>query len=177
MWPEVLARAMCSWLEPALTPAETTCRFLIRKFFRAWICLCVGPQDCNSRRLRDFFIPNYGRSTPIPTTTSVNQRDFEFLYNTNDHGVSPAATLDQNSGSTLAPIATIGTAPGRQFIPGPLSQRRVPTAGSDRKSLSECIPRTPRPNFAPGYTVQKTATGAVQLGHSSVNCPADSSPM
>jgi hypothetical protein len=110
-----------------------------------------------------FFIPNYVSFNANPYNDILNAATSNF-YNTNDHGVSPAASLNQNTcaeptlgGGTLV---CVGAGPFNQgtYVGG------VPTTGAN--NITAVAGRNPQPNVSQyaltqnnfsttGYTVQK----------------------
>jgi len=110
-----------------------------------------------------FFIPNYVSFNANPYNDILNAATSNF-YNTTDHAVSPAATLNQNTcaeptlgGGTLT---CVGAGPFNQgtYVAG------VPTTGAN--SITAVAGRNPQPNVSQyaltqnnfsttGYTVQK----------------------
>jgi carboxypeptidase family protein len=110
-----------------------------------------------------FFIPNYVSFNANPYVDPVSSATSSF-FNTNDHGISPAATLNTNTcaepvlgGGTLT---CVGAGPFNQgtYVAG------VPTVGAN--NLTAVPGRNPQPNVsqyginqtplsATGYTVQK----------------------
>jgi hypothetical protein len=110
-----------------------------------------------------FFIPNYVSFNANPYNDILNAATSNF-YNTNDHGVSPAATLNQNTCAepTLGggALTCVGAGPFNQgtYVAG------VPTTGAN--SITAVAGRNPQPNVSQyaltqnnfsttGYTVQK----------------------
>ena len=112
-----------------------------------------------------FFIPNYVSFNANPYNDILNAATSSF-FNTNDHGVSPAATLNQNTcyeptlgGGTLS---CTGAGPFNQgtYVGG------VPQVGEGANVITAVAGRNPQPNVSQyaltqnnfsdtGYTVQK----------------------
>ncbi len=113
-----------------------------------------------------FFIPNYVSFNANPYNDILNSATSNF-YNTNDQGVSPAATLNANTcaepvlgGGTL--VCT-GAGP---FNQGQYAANGQPVAGAGANVITAVAGRNPQPNISQyaltqsnfsdtGYTVQK----------------------
>jgi hypothetical protein len=110
-----------------------------------------------------FFIPNYVSFNANPYNDILNSATSPF-FNTNDHGVSPAATLNANTcyEPTLGTLSCTGAGPFNQgtYTAG------VPVAGEGANVITAVAGRNPQPNVSQyaltqnnfsttGYTVQK----------------------
>jgi hypothetical protein len=111
-----------------------------------------------------FFIPNYVSFNANPYVDPVSSATSNF-YSSNDHGVSPAATLNQNT--CYEP--TVGGGTLTCLGAGPFNQGTYPAGGNPGVGANNLTPvpgRNPQPNVsqyilnqsnfsATGYTVQK----------------------
>jgi hypothetical protein len=113
-----------------------------------------------------FFIPNYVSFNANPYNDILNSATSNF-YNTNDHGVSPAATLNQNTCAepTLGGGTLVCTGAG-PFNQGQYGATGQPVAGAGANVITAVAGRNPQPNVSQyaltqnnfsdtGYTVQK----------------------
>jgi Carboxypeptidase regulatory-like domain len=114
-----------------------------------------------------FFIPNYVSFNANPYNDILNAATSNF-YNTNDHGVSPAATLNQNTCAEPAPLGsgTLVCTGAGPFNQGAYSPAGVPVVGQGANVITAVAGRNPQPNVSQyaltqnnfsttGYTVQK----------------------
>jgi hypothetical protein len=111
-----------------------------------------------------FFIPNYVSFNANPYVDPVSSSTSNF-FSSNDHGISPAATLNTNTCAEPTPgggtLNCVGAGP---FNQGTYSPTGVPVTGAN--NLTPVPGRNPQPNVsqyiltqnnfsATGYTVQK----------------------
>ena len=119
-----------------------------------------------------FFIPNYVSFNANPYNDILNAATSQF-YNTNDHGVSPAATLNANTCAEPmygdGTLVCTGAGPFNQGKYAPNSvpgQPPQPIAGAGANNITAVAGRSPMPNVSQyaltqnnfsdtGYTVQK----------------------
>jgi carboxypeptidase family protein len=113
-----------------------------------------------------FFIPNYVSFNANPYNDILNSATSNF-YNTDDHGVSPAATLNANTCAepTLGGGTLVCTGAG-PFNQGTYAPNGQPVPGQGANVITAVAGRNPQPNISQyalkqnnfsdtGYTVQK----------------------